>query len=88
MKIQVAAGVSTRTIKKKDGEDMTLHSQRAKLIFGGDGMLDRPFSLNVDDPAHAYAAGFYTLGPESFVTNEYDRLSLGYDVRLIPVSEK
>jgi len=86
MQIQVAAGVSSRTITKKDGEEMTMHSQRAKLVFGGDGMLDRPFSLSLDDPSQAYAPGFYELGPESFVTNEYDRLSIGYTVSLTPVS--
>jgi len=88
MRVQVDGKLVSKDITTKDGREMTLHSQRAKLLFGGDGMMDRPFSLAVEKPGAELPSGFYTIDPSSFENGDYDKLAFSRDFSLIPEKAK
>ena len=80
--IDVVSKVKTRHVETVD-KSFDIRYQEADLLVPN----GRPRPTEVRPPGKAeYALGFYTLAPQSFTTDTFDRLQLRY-VALVPLSD-
>ncbi len=67
--------------KKKDGTEFTFKYQEAEILR--DGHRPRVVKINVPNQGR-YAEGLYTLSPDSFRPDRYERLEMGF-AELMPL---
>lgn len=89
MKIQILSDqVLVKSIPARgDRAAMQFNEQRAAIVDPNGG-FPKPFKISLEAGEHPYRPGFYTLDPDSFVTNEYEQLKLGRSVKLMALADE
>ncbi|APY15762.1 DNA-binding protein [Brucella sp. 10RB9212] len=84
IKIEVPSNeINERSGTRADGSKWTMRSQEIYVDVGD--KYPAKSSISLEDGQAAYAAGFYTLAPNSFRTGEYGRLELNRRIVLAPL---
>jgi len=88
MKIQI---LSDKVLVKKipaRGERAAMEfNEQTAAIIDSNGGFPKPFKISLQAGEHPYRPGMYTFDQSSFVTDEYERLKIGRDVKLVPLAD-
>jgi len=80
LKFEVESAVSVRSGRSREGKSFEMREQVAYVTMGREV---RKVLLRVEDGKQPLAAGFYTIGDDSFTTDKYGNLSIAR-LSLIP----
>ncbi|MEO0822210.1 MAG: single-stranded DNA-binding protein [Pseudomonadota bacterium] len=87
MKVRVIAEPESRTFTTKEGEERTICTQLATVLFQNQDYNLR-FKLRLDDEKLAYPVGeTYEVSPSSFVTDQYEGLAFAMRMRLDRIAD-
>lgn len=83
MKVQIlSSNVLTKDIPARGEKAAISFKEQQAAIIKEDG-FPKPFRISLQPMQHPYPPGMYTFHPDSFVTDEYERLKFARDVTLV-----
>ena len=87
MKIQILSdNVLVKSIPARGDRAAMQFNEQVAAIIDSNGGFPKPFKISLQAGEHPYRPGFYTFDQSSFVTDEYERLKIGRDVKLVPIA--
>lgn len=88
MKIQILSdNVLVKSIPARGDRAAMQFNEQVAAIIDPSGGFPKPFKVSLQAGEHPYRPGFYTFDLSSFVTDEYERLKIGRDVKLVPLAD-
>lgn len=88
MKIQILSdNVLVKSIPARGDRAAMQFNEQVAAIIDANGGFPKPFKISLQAGEHPYRPGFYTFDQSSFVTDEYERLKIGRDVKLVPIAD-
>lgn len=80
-----SAAATLRKIERQGKPTLYFNEQSAAVEKGGDFPI--PFKLTLADDQQPYPPGRYIVDASSFEVGDYGRLTIGRNLKLIPVPE-